>query len=364
MTAERQQLGFLHLGRPESGVRRYGQLIADELRARSGVAVKEVEAGRIDQSSAQLDAAAAGLAGCDVVLMQWNRRGWGKHAGSLMRLNRFRRAFRGSLVVTMHDVFDRVGLRQRYLQPDVWSLRQLGRTADRIVVHSQIEVERLRGIVPMDKLRVIPHFVESRELPMSAQEARQRLGLGQRKLVTLLGFVYGRKGHRYAVEAVPYMPDDAIMVYAGGPVEGRTFVYDLALQKAQELGLGDRFRITGYLSDEELGTWMAATHLAILPFTDLSASGSLSSWISAGKPMLVSDLPGTREYARRVPGALNFFAPAGEAWPLGAAICELLARPLADPDPAVQRLARELSMANTGDRYLEVAREAAALRAT
>ncbi len=355
--AEPRNVGFLHLGRVESGVRRYGQLIADEARTRDGLIVTEVEAGRVDQSSEQLTQVARDLSGCDVVLMQWNKRGWGKH-GSLWRLARFRRAYRGALVVTMHDVFDRNSVRSRYLQPDAWSVRQLGRTADRIVVHSQNEVERLRGIVPVEKLRVIPHFVESRELPMSPQEARAKLGLGDRKLVTLLGFVYGRKGHRYAVEAVPFMPDDAMMVYAGGPIDGRTFVHDLALQKAEELNLGDRFRITGYLSEEEMGTWMAATHLAILPFTDLSASGSMSSWISSGKPMLVSDLPGTREYARRVPGALNFFGPAGEAWPLGSAISELLARPLPDPDPGVQRLARELSMPRTVDRYLEVMNEA------
>ncbi|MEX1295985.1 MAG: hypothetical protein AB1Z67_07425 [Candidatus Limnocylindrales bacterium] len=362
MGTELGELGFLHLGRPESGVRRYGQLIADEARTRDGLHVTEVEAGRVDESSEQLARVAAGLAGTDVVLMQWNRRGWGKNGRALPRLMRFRRTYKGALVVTLHDIFDREGFRARYLDPDVWGLRQLGRTADIIVVHSQIEVERMRGIVPVEKLRVIPHFVESRELPMSPAEARAKLGIGERKLVTLLGFVYGRKGHRYAFQAVPYMPDDAMMVYAGGPIEGRTFVYDFALRKARKLGLGDRFRITGYLSEEEMGTWMAATHLAILPFTDLSASGSMSSWISSGKPMLVSDLPGTREYARRVPGALNFFGPAGEPWPLGSAISELLAKPLLDPDPGVRKLAEELSMSKTVDRYLEVAREALAGR--
>jgi len=357
MPAELQNIGFLHLGRTESGVRRYGQLIADQARTQTGLTITEVEAGRVDQSSEQLAQVAAGLSGCDVALLQWNRRGWGKNGRSLPRLMRFRRAYKGALMVTMHDVFDRRGLRQRHLQPDVWSLRWLGRTADRIVVHSQIEVERLRGIIPIEKMRVIPHFVEHRELALTPEEARAKLGIGDRRLVTLLGFVYGRKGHRYAVEAVPYMPDDAIMVYAGGPVEGRTFVHDLALQKAEELSLGDRFRITGYLSDEELETWIAATHLAILPFTDLSASGSMSSWISSGKSMLVSDLPGTREYARRVPGALNFFGPT-EPWPLGSAISELLAKPLPDPDPGVQKLARELSMERTVERYLDVFREA------
>jgi glycosyltransferase involved in cell wall biosynthesis len=361
MAAELRTLGFLHLGRAESGVRRYGQLIADEARTREGVEIIEVEAGRVDESSAQLARVAAELADRDVVIMQWNRRGWGKHGRSLPRLMRFRRAFRGALVVTLHDVFDREGLRQRHLQPDVWSLRWLGRTADRIVVHSQIEVERLRGIVPMDKIRVIPHFVERRQLTLTPEEARAKLGLSGRRVVTLLGFVYGRKGHRYAVEAVPFMPDDAVMVYAGGPVAGRSFVHDLALSKAEELGLGDRFRITGYLDDDAWETWIAATHLAILPFTDLSASGSLSSWISAGKPMLVSDLPGLREYGRRVPGALHFFGPP-EPWPLGSAISELLAQPLPDPDPNVLRLARELSMERTVDRYLQVAREALAAR--
>jgi glycosyltransferase involved in cell wall biosynthesis len=352
-----RRLGFLHLGRTESGVRRYGQLIADQAKTHPELTIIEAEAGRVDQSSEQLAAVTAGLAGSDVVVMQWNRRGWGKRGRSLPRLMRFRRAYQGALVVTLHDVFARDGLRQRHLEPDVWSLRWLGRTADRIVVHSQIEVERLRGIIPIDRIRVIPHFVEKRQLPLSPDAARAKLGLADRKVVTLLGFVYGRKGHRYAVDAVPYMPDDAVMIYAGGPVAGRSYVYDLAMSKAQELGLGDRFRITGYLSDEDLETWIAATHLAILPFTDLSASGSFSSWISAGKSMLVSDLPGFREYARRVPGALNFFNPT-EAWPLGAAISELLARPLPDPDPGVQKLGRELSMDRTVERYLRVATEA------
>jgi glycosyltransferase involved in cell wall biosynthesis len=361
MPAELQRIGFVHLGRPESGVRRYGQLIADETATRAGIEISEVDAGRVDQQSDRLAEVAAELADSQVVVLQWNRRGWGKHGRSLPRLARFRRAYRGALVVTLHDVFARHGLRQRHLQPDVWSLRWLGRTADRVVVHSQVEVERLRGIVPVDRVRVIPHFVEQRTLPMSTDEARASLGLEGRRVVTLLGFVYGRKGHRYAVDAVPYLPAEVVMVYAGGPVAGRSFVYDLATSKAQEHGLGDRFRITGYLSDEELGTWIAATDLAILPFTDLSASGSLSTWISAGKPMLVTDLPGFREYARRVPGALNFFGPP-EAGPLAAAINELMTGPLPDRDPGVVTLGRELSMERTVDRYLDVAREALAER--
>lgn len=351
------RVAFLHLGRPESGVRRYGQLIAEASAARPGMDVIEVEAGRIDERAERLDEVGRELAAAPVTILQWNRRGWGKHGRSLLRLRRFRRAYQGALVVTLHDVFDREGLRERYLHPDAWSLRWLGRVADRVVVHSQVEVERLRGIVPLDRVRVIPHFVERRRPGIEPGVARERLGLAERRIVTLLGFVYGRKGHRYAVEAVPLLPPDVVMVYAGGPVAGRNHVHDLAVGKARDLGLGDRFRITGYLADEELDTWVAATHLAILPFTDLSASGSLSLWIAAGKPMLVTDLPGFREYARRVPGALNLFGPP-EPEPLAAAINELLAAPLPDPDERVLALGEELSMERTVERYLDVAAEA------
>lgn len=356
MRGSPRSIGFLHVGRPESGVRRYGQLIADEARTRSDLRVIEVDAGRLDERTGHLPAVGRELRQADAVILQWNRRGWGGQGRSLARLFRFRRAYRGPLVVTLHDVFERRGLRERHLDPDAWSLRWLGRAADRLVVHSQVEVARLAGIVPRAKLRVVPHFVEERHLPLSAEVARERLGLTDRRVVTLLGFVYGRKGHRYALEAVPRLPHDVVMVYAGGHVAGRTFVHDLALRKAQELKLGDRFRITGYLSEEELETWIAATHLAILPFTDLSASGSLSSWISAGKPMLVSDLPGFREYEARVPGALRFFGPP-EPGPLAEAISSLLSNELPDPDPRVLELRDELSMPRTLDRYLGVIEE-------
>jgi glycosyltransferase involved in cell wall biosynthesis len=343
-------------------VRRYGQLIADAAAARDDLWVRQVDAGRIDEQAQRLADVGRELGDAQVVLLQWNRRGWGTRGRSLARLLRFRRAYRGALVVTLHDVFGRHGVRQRILAPDAWGLRWLGRTADRLVVHSQAEVERLRGIVPLERLRVIPHFVERRTLGLSPTEARRRLGVADRRLVTLLGFVYGRKGHRYAVEAVPFLPPDVVMVYAGGPVAGRSYVHDLAVRRAAELDLGDRFRITGYLSEDELETWIAATHLAILPFTDLSASGSLSSWISAGKPMLASDLPGFREYLRRVPGAISLFGPPEPA-PLAAAINDLLASGLPERDERVVELGRVLSMERTVERYMAVVEEALAAHA-
>ena len=60
MPAELRDLGFLHLGRPESGVRRYGQLIADTARADGGLVIHEAEAGRVDEGTGRLGAVAGG----------------------------------------------------------------------------------------------------------------------------------------------------------------------------------------------------------------------------------------------------------------------------------------------------------------
>jgi len=354
----RPTLGILQVGRPESGVRRYARIVADELAARPELRIIEADAGLLEGRAGGLGRHGAAFrdAGAEVVLMQWNRRGWGRGPRSVARFLDFRRAWRGPLIATLHDVFDRPRIRDRWLMPEVWSLRMLGRSADRLIVHSEVEVERLRGIVPAEKLRVIPHFVEERRLALGPAEARERLGVADRRVVTILGFIYGRKGHKPTVEAIPQLPEDVLVVYAGGPVAGRDKVLGVVKQRRRELGIEDRLRVTGYLSEEDLEAWISASHLALLPFRDLSASGSLSTWIAAGKPILVSDLPGFREYDARVPGALRFL---GEPEPdrIAAAVREALAGDLPEVDPAVVRLREELTVAKTADRYLAVAEE-------
>ncbi len=105
-------------------MRRYGQLIADEARRRPGWTVREVDAGLLDEGSGRLAQAGrrARRAPTSSSCSGTGAAG-ARHGRSLARLARFRRAYRGALVVTLHDIFERQGLRERYLQPEAWSLR-------------------------------------------------------------------------------------------------------------------------------------------------------------------------------------------------------------------------------------------------
>ncbi len=357
------RLGILHLGRPESGVRRYGRIITEELAGRDGVHLTQTDAGLLEGRRGGLGSHGRLFtkAGVDALLLQWNKRGWGKGPRAAYRFGDLRRAYRGPLVVTLHDVFDRDGIKERWLDADTWGLRLVVRSADRLIVHSEVEVERLAGLAPASRIRVVPHFVEQRDLPLSPDAARAQLGIEGRRIVTLLGFIYGRKGHGDLVEAVPHLPPDVLVVLAGGSVAGRDGVERRVQRRIGELGIADRVRITGYLSETEMEAWIAASHLAILPFRDLSASGSLSTWIASGKPIITSDLPGFHEYDRHVPGALRFL---GELDPasVAAGIRRAFDGGLADPDPRVVELRGHLTVPRTADRYLDVLREAAAIR--
>jgi glycosyltransferase involved in cell wall biosynthesis len=318
------------------------------------------DAGVLEGKRGGLDRRGHELSDADVVWMQWNRRSWGRDARAAQRLIDFRRSFRAPVVATLHDMFAPRGLRETWLDAEIWNLRLLGQLAQRFVVHSPDEVGRTRGLVPRNRVRVVPHFVEQRERSLSPDEARARLGVQGRRIVTLLGFIYGRKGHKKMLESIPRLPDDVLVVYAGGNVAGREIALAKIQERATELRLGpDRLRITGWLTEEQLDKWIAATHLAILPFRDLSASGSLSTWVAAGKPILVHDLPGFAEYNARVPGALRVAASL-EPVVLAEAIGRELAGDLPDVDARVVALRDDLSVAKTLDRYLAVFREATA----
>jgi len=351
------RVGFLHVGRPESGVRRYSRIVADEAATRADLVTTDVDAGLLEGRAGGLHDRGSALGDVDVVHMQWNRRGWGKGPRSAQRFLDFRRKNRRPLIVTLHDVFPREGLRSRWLAAEAIALRLVGRSASRIVVHSEEEIGRLEGIVPTSRVRVVPHFVEERPFDLTRAAARAQLGVEGKRVVTLLGFIYGRKGHKILVEAIPALASDVQVVFAGGPIAHKEKFLENVQRRKMELDLGERLRITGYLSEEDLEAWVAATDLAVLPFKDLSASGSFSTWIAAGKPILASDLPGFREYDARVSGSVHLYGP-NEPEALATAISEQLATDLPEVDPNVVALREDLTVARSVDRYVAIYREA------
>jgi glycosyltransferase involved in cell wall biosynthesis len=398
------KIGYLHLGPPQHGIYRYGKFLAQAAKERSDLIVLEAEAiltGDSQGDHQKLIAAAQQLEGADLIHIQFssfNDRLWGADWTQLDRLKTFLDSCSQPISVTLHDVFyTPFGIEGIYTQvwpqlfslfsskknnndlpqqprspvsfskqaarilkrwwintfgPSTATLRELAKKVDLILVCTQEEARRLAGRIEPQKLKIVPHFVESRPLSLTAAEAREVLNLGDLRVVTILGFIYPYKGHQLLIEALPDLPPNVQAIFAGSTETDPEFVRHLT-QLAQEKGVGDRVRLTGYLSEVELEAYLIATDLAICPFTDFSASGSISTWISVACPILASHLPQIAEYNLLEADAIQTFSTY-TAKALATAIKNCLAESSAIQKDRVARLGKKLSLASIFDRHHSV----------
>lgn len=322
------RIGYVHVGAAEHGVTRYGRLLAAEARTRPELEVLECEVHLTGDRRADCRRVAnAGrqLAAADVVHVQYNNQLsgciWGAGWRQLLHLALFTRLARVPFVVTAHDIYRRQDPGWRWTArhpvrearravraaPRMATLRWVQRRASRLFVCTHEERARIAG--GDHRVSVIPHFVERRDRALSRDAAKRALGLGGARVITLLGYIHERKGHRLLVEALAQLPADVIAIFAGDfTPQNRRFVEELH-RLAAARGVQDRVRITGYVPDSTQEIYLAATDLAVCPFTTVSASSSLSTWISAGRPILASDLPQIAEYRAWEPGAIRTFSP-------------------------------------------------------
>ena len=392
-------VGFLHVGDAEHGVTRYGRVLAEALRTHTEATVVEADAGRLhgNLSSAmrRLRAATTSLAPAEIVHVQYNARVWGGPLRAPLSVRTFADACAAPFVVTVHDVRDGYGplatlhrLLNRARQPsstpeaapvpsssthaegrvrllhrwgdmvrrlpkalryllregaNAWATRRMTCHAAQALVCTHEEARRLGAWTRPTPITVIPHFVESRPPLPATADAKRHLGLDQRRVVSILGFIHRRKGHDRLVEALPFLSDDVTAVFIGRAGRNDSGFTDSLRHRADVLGVADRLRITGFVPEDTLNDYLAATDLAACPFRNASASGSLSTWIATDGPIVTSALPLFKEYTAAVPHALTI-APSMEPRSLAATIEERLARPENQTPSARHALRNALSL--------------------
>jgi glycosyltransferase involved in cell wall biosynthesis len=356
--APRLRVGFLHIGRERSGVRRYGRILAAAAAERADLETLESDAGDRAASLGDLRRAARRLREADVVHLQWKLADWGPRTGGLPRMEVVMASLRRPVVVTLHDILPTGDTWAGRWGPGALGLRRLGRAAHRLVVHSEEERHRLHGLVPDDRVAVVPHFVESRPGLAEQSAARRSLGLGDGPVITLLGHVTRRRGHRLVIDALGDLPPDVTVLFVGSVIEGRDHVREELERHAAEGGVAGRVRWLGYVDEPTLDLVLAASDVGLCPFREMAASGALATWVSAGRSVVATDLPAIRELDALVPGALRTFAPY-EPTPLACAIRGVLEHSRQAPDPLVAALAAELATPRIAERYARLYRAAA-----
>ncbi|MCS5480350.1 glycosyltransferase [Corynebacterium sp. YIM 101645] len=148
--------------------------------------------------------------------------------------------------------------------------------------------------------------VEVIPLPVPAVDSPYDPGPGT---VGILGFIYPGKGHDDLIRALAGtgLEIRALGGVSAGHEDWAAHLQDLAAE------CGVRLSITGYLSEEELAVEMGRIAVPVCAHRHYSASGSLMTWLGAGRHVLVSDSPYTREMAGRWPGRIGIVSDWREA---------------------------------------------------
>lgn len=308
----------------KDGIADYSRHFADGLQ-KSGCVVDIVPLDYYIGDKSYYREAAAEANKADICHVQFN---YIYFNGELPYKNRFlyfARHVKVPIFITMHEI--RIGMypltsgfrspasRAAYniLLPllDRWSVAfhtKAFRSAARIIVHTEEHLSAVRSLETRnDKAVLIPHGIpgiknDDKRIPPT--EAKKLLRLEGKTVLTIPGFINKRKGYETALGMLGGLPDDVILLIAGGMMtgSGADKEYFRALEETiGEKGLTGRVRITGYLKEEELPTVMAATDICLAPFSSSAASGALGLCIGYNKPIIASDIPVHREINARIP---------------------------------------------------------------
>jgi len=204
---------------------------------------------------------------------------------------------------------------------------------DRVLVVSEQWRAILRDEYGREAL-VVPNGVDPDRFPAPPAEVcaalRARLAAGNGRFVFLsVGGVEPRKGSVYAFRALGQLRRDgvdAILAVVGGHSFQDYAAYrDAALAMLPSLGLtlGEDVVLLGTVSEAELAGWYHTADALVFPSVKEGFGLVVLEAMSAGLPVIASDLPVLREYL--VDGENALLPPVGDHVALASAMRELMA---------------------------------------
>lgn len=123
--------------------------------------------------------------------------------------------------------------------------------------------------------------------------------------VGVLGFLYPGKGYEDLIDALA--GTEYRLRFLGSVSSGHEDWADGLLQRAIAAGLDAE--ITGWLTDDELAAEMGRISVPVCAHRHFSASGSLMTWLGAGRHVLATDSDYTREIDAWLPGRITLVDP-------------------------------------------------------
>ena len=177
--------------------------------------------------------------------------------------------------------------------------------------------------------QVVPNGVDverfSTVSPAAANALRLRYGFGERALFLSVGGIEPRKGSDTLVRAFARLARErsdrpVLAVLGGHSFQDHRWYRDAVLAELPGLGLelGVDVLLVGTVDDEEMPLWYAAADVLAFPSVKEGFGLAVLEAMSAGTPVVTSDLPVFREYL--VDGSDSLLVPVGDVHALARAL--------------------------------------------
>ena len=268
----------------------------------------------------------------DAVVVPWWTSFWGLPIRAVLR-DVGKRSPGTPRVLLCHNVDDHEsGLLQRFLAQGAIL------AADAFVVHGRDDARSLESRAPGRPVVVLPHPVVSAPA-VDRDRARRDLGIDG-PLALFLGLVRRYKGVDVLLDAAPALVRETGARIA---IVGEVFPEARSLEnrwRASPVRESILWR-DEYVSEEEMGRWLAACDVVVLPYRYVSGSGIAARAFSARRPVAASAVGGLAETVE--PGVTGELFSPGDPAALAAAVRCVLERRPGHYAPGLSRAAEEAS---------------------
>lgn len=223
----------------------------------------------------------------DVVVMQW----WVPFMAPMTAWLAARARGNGSRVVLLcHNVMPHERSRL-----DAILVRMALKQADRLIVHSTLDQQRVQQMLPRCAVEVVPHpsYADFRSTRWTRQRARSALEVRGRVLL-FFGLVRPYKGLLDLLDALPaVLAEIKVTLLVVGEIWGSAETYT---KRIRDLGIESRVKfVDRYVSNEEVAMFFAAADLAVLPYREATGSGVLQLALGLGVPVVATRTGGMAE---------------------------------------------------------------------
>lgn len=225
-----------------------------------------------------------------------------------------------------------------------------------------------RGILAADHgvdAGVVPNGVDVARFASGsarrAAELRNSVGAARRPLVLAVGGLEPRKGSDSLVRALSVLRrrsglDPVLAVVGGHSFQDYRAYHDAVLAELPSLGLrlGRDVVEVGTVPDDDMPSWYRAADVLAFPSVKEGFGLAVLEAMSAGVPVVTSDLPVFREYLE--PGRDALLVPVGDVDGLASALLAILTDDLLRDRlaGAGHRLVQRFTWAESARRHLEV----------